>query len=126
MDTMDKTFEDFSIDADLCLSAPSALRLLEEREFDLLVLDFDSKGAMGVMDSKGSNTHKHPSAVIAITRGPSVLKTAINKRVCFEVQKPFTADLRLLRLQARCRCKPRFLLASNYRRPETRCMPPAA
>jgi hypothetical protein len=100
VDTMDKTFEDFNIDADLCLSAPSALRLLEEREFDLLVLDFDSKGAMGVMDSKGTNQHKHPNAVIAITHGPSVLKTALSKRVCFEVQKPFTAALMAKTLKA--------------------------
>jgi hypothetical protein len=98
--TMEKAFDEFSIDADLCLSAPTATRLLEERQFDLLVLDFDSPGAMAIMDFHGRDTEKHPSAVIAITRGPSALKQALTKRVYFEVQKPFTADLMAKTLKA--------------------------
>src|ERR1700682_3085916 len=93
VDTMDKVFNDFGIDADLCLSASTAKRLLQERPFDLLILDFDTAGAMGVLNFDGGNAQKQPSAVIAITRGASPLKTAQSKRVCFEAQKPFTADL---------------------------------
>src|SRR5258708_6034377 len=91
--TMDKVFDDFGIDADLCLSAPTAKKLLQERPFDLLVLDFESRGAMEVLNFDAGKAQKQPSAVIAITRGASPLEKAQCKRVCFEVQKPFTADL---------------------------------
>jgi hypothetical protein len=93
VDTMDKVFHDLGISADLSLSASTAKRLLQERPFDLLVLDFDSPEAMEVMNFDGSNAQKQPTAVIAITRGASPLKKAQTKRVCFEVQKPFTAAL---------------------------------
>jgi hypothetical protein len=93
LDTMDKVFDDFGIDADLCLSAPTAKRLLQERPFDLLVLDFETEGAMEVLDYHGSRAQNQPSAVIAITRGASALQESQSKRVFFEVQKPFTEDL---------------------------------
>lgn len=93
LDTMGKVFDDFSVDADFCLSAPTAKRLMQERAFDMLVLDFDSAGAVGVMDLHDGHAQKYPSAVIAITRGDSALQKAQSKRVYFEVQKPFTADL---------------------------------
>ncbi|HJX84234.1 MAG TPA: PilZ domain-containing protein [Candidatus Angelobacter sp.] len=100
VDTMDKVFDDFGIDADLCLSASTAKRLLRERPFDLLVLDFDMVGAMEVLDYDGSRAQERPSAVIAITRGVSALEGTQNKRVFFEVQKPFTVDLMAKTLKA--------------------------
>jgi hypothetical protein len=99
VETMDNTFDAFGIDADLCLSAPTAQRLLTEREFDLLVLDFDTKGATNVLDFQGNGAHTLPSAVIAIMHELSAVKTN-PKRVCFEVQKPFTADLMAKTLKA--------------------------
>ena len=97
---MDKVFNDFGIDADLCLSAPTAIRLLQERPFDLLVLDFETRGAMDVLNFDGSDAQKQPSAVIAITRGISALQETQSKRVFFELKKPFSADLMAKTLRA--------------------------
>lgn len=98
--TVDKTFEEFSIAADVCLSTPFAQKLIAERPFDLLVLDFDLSGTMELMDSYEDGTLKRPAAVIGATRQGPLMKEALSKRVHFILQKPFTPDLMAKTLKA--------------------------
>jgi len=99
LSTIDKTFEEFNLEADVCLSAKSGQTLMEQRKFDLLVLDFDMPGAMELTDGK-DDKRKLASATIALTGEPSLLKHALSKRVHFVVQKPFTSDLMARTLKA--------------------------
>jgi len=98
--TIDKTFEEFGVAGDVCLNTPNARKMLAERPVDLLTLDFDLSGAMELMDIYSDGTTKRPAAVIALTRQGSLIKEALNQRVHFILQKPFTPDLMAKTLKA--------------------------
>jgi len=90
---IDRIFNDYEIETDVCLNAASALESVKQRKFDLMVLDFDLPGLDELLEYRPSDLWGYPAIVIALTRTPEAVRQALSKRVHFVVQKPFTPDL---------------------------------
>jgi CheY-like chemotaxis protein len=93
LQVIDRTFEDYSVSTYSCMNGQTANVSASQRKFDLLMLDFDEPGAEELIDFRPTDLWGYPSVVIAIGSNPDVMKQALNKRVHFTLQKPFTPEL---------------------------------
>jgi CheY-like chemotaxis protein len=93
LQVIDRTFEDYSVSTYFCMNGQTANVSASQRKFDLLMLDFDEPGADELIDFRPTDLWGYPSVVIAMGSNPEVMKQALNKRVHFTLQKPFTPEL---------------------------------
>src|SRR5258708_5530785 len=94
LETIGRVFSESTITPEPCLTSGAALEVLQEKDFDLLSLDFDEPGAVALMDAwtcRGPNASK---VAIAFAREGETLRQAQQKSAQFAVQKPL--DKRLM------------------------------
>src|SRR5215831_6296009 len=93
LSAIERTFEEFGIPAYFCPNGKVAHAALNQRKFDLMVLDFDEPDAASLVDFHVMDARGIPSVIIALARHPAMLKTVLSRRVHFAIQKPVAPEL---------------------------------
>ncbi|PYP92575.1 MAG: hypothetical protein DMG65_03515 [Candidatus Angelobacter sp. Gp1-AA117] len=83
-----RVFTSFETKAEMCLNVSDALNALKQRQFDVLVLDFDVSQAPEVFKERARVPWRYPGVVLALVRTEQIAQTA-GHRIHLVLQKPF-------------------------------------
>jgi len=99
---LDQAFEQFKIKPQICLTSWAVQKELQEKDFDMLALDFDEPEAGAALDAwtrRGPNSSK---VVIAFAQNSQAMKLEHRKYAHFYMQKPLTQWLLIKTLKVAC------------------------
>jgi hypothetical protein len=90
-----ETFEDLSIDVDICTSPTRAVEVLTKRSVDLVVIDCDKdNGAAEVARTLGSSNGWRKTTIAALVDSPFAGKQITEAGAHVLIQKPLTPNFR--------------------------------
>jgi hypothetical protein len=77
----------------LCRTSADALTALKQKRFDLFIMDFDLRGATGLLHSALGASYGHARNLIVLAGDPEVLAGALQNKVKYALHKPVAVDM---------------------------------
>jgi CheY-like chemotaxis protein len=99
---LDQALAQFKITPQTCLTGWAVQKVLKEKDFDILVLDFDEAEAGAALDAWSSRGPNSSKVVIAFARNSQAMKQEHRRYAHFYLQKPLTQWLLVKTLKVAC------------------------
>jgi hypothetical protein len=90
--TLNRTFHEFHITAEVCLQPRSVSELLKSKRFDVIVLDFAESEARTLLRQLRQPSLARCSQVLAIVNGPDQTANALEEKASMTLQRPLKSE----------------------------------